>query len=133
MLISGVNTIQMEHQFLLEMAEGVITVEVAIAKYAKLAQIQCGSVPELRIGNRPRASPPDENPRLNLLRQLLEEEVTGKVCVVYHDRTMLPNLIKALVEWDPKPGLKAAYETGRNDERRKARLIPILTAALSSF
>jgi hypothetical protein len=35
---------QMEHQFLLEIESGVITVEVAVAKYAKLAQIMCGFI-----------------------------------------------------------------------------------------
>ena len=35
---------QMEHQFLVEIESGVVSVEVAIAKYAKLAQIQCGFV-----------------------------------------------------------------------------------------
>ena len=104
---------QMEHQFLLEMAEGVITVEVAIAKYAKLAQIQCGFIyDEDRLVHE--LVPPDENPRLNLLRQLLEEEVTGKVCVVYRHRAMLPVLIKALVEWDPawiKGGMKPEETT----------------------
>ena len=35
---------QMEREFLLEIEEGVITVDVAIAKYAKLAQIQCGFI-----------------------------------------------------------------------------------------
>ena len=34
----------MERQFLLEIEKGVITVEIAIAKYAKLAQIQSGFI-----------------------------------------------------------------------------------------
>ena len=67
----------MEKQFLLEIEEGVITVEVAIAKYAKLAQIQMGFIyDEDRIVHELVA--PEDNPRLNLLLQILEEEVAGK-------------------------------------------------------
>jgi SNF2 family DNA or RNA helicase len=91
---------QMEKQFLLEVESGVITVEVAIAKYAKLAQIQTGFIyDEERIVHELVA--PEENPRLNLLKQLLEEEVEGKCCVVYRHRAILPVLIKALAEYDP--------------------------------
>ena len=91
---------QMEKQFLLEIAEGVITVEVAIAKYAKLAQIQTGFIyDEDRIVHE--LVKPEDNPRLNLLKQLLEEEVEGKCCVVYRHRAVLPILIKALAEYDP--------------------------------
>jgi hypothetical protein len=92
---------QMERQFLLEIANGdIVTVEVAIAKYAKLAQIQTGFIyDEDRIVHE--LVTPDENPRLNLLKQLLEEEVVGKCCVVYRHRAILPVLIKALAEYDP--------------------------------
>ena len=99
---------QMERQFLLEMAEGIITVEVAIAKYAKLAQIQTGFIyDEDRIVHE--LVKPEDNPRLNLLRQILEEEAEGKVCIVYRHRAVLPILIKALVQYDPawiKGGMK---------------------------
>ena len=92
---------QMERQFLLEIANGdIVTVEVAIAKYAKLAQIQTGFIyDEERIVHE--LVTPDENPRLNLLKQLLEEEVVGKCCVVYRHRAVLPILVRALAEYDP--------------------------------
>ena len=91
---------QMEKQFLLEIEEGVITVEVAIAKYAKLAQIQTGFIyDEERIVHE--LVKPEENPRLNLLIQILEEEVAGKCCIVYRHRAILPVLIKSLVAYDP--------------------------------
>ena len=99
---------QMERQFLLEIAEGVITVEVAIAKYAKLAQIQTGFIyDEDRIVHE--LVKPEENPRLNLLKQILEEEVAGKCCVVYRHRAVLPILIRALTAYNPawiKGGMK---------------------------
>jgi SNF2 family DNA or RNA helicase len=91
---------QMEHQFLLEIETGVITVEVAVAKYAKLAQIQTGFVYDEQH-NAHELVTPNKNPRLLLLRQLLEEETEGKVCVVYRHRAMLDVLIKALAQYDP--------------------------------
>ena len=98
----------MEKEFLLEIEDCVITVEVAIAKYEKLAQIQTGFIyDEGRVAHE--LVDPSENPRINLLRQILDDEVTGKVCVVYRHRAMLPVLIKALAYYDPtwiKGGMK---------------------------
>ena len=91
---------QMEHQFLLEIENGVVTVDVAIAKYAKLAQIQTGFIYDEQ-GYAHELVPPSENPRINLLLQLLEEEVAGKVCVVYRHRAILTVLDKALAAWNP--------------------------------
>ena len=98
----------MEEEFLLEIKNDTITVDVAIAKYAKLAQIQTGFIYD-EEGYAHELVLPDENPRINLLRQLLEEEVEGKVCVVYRHRAILPVLIKALIAYDPawiKGGMK---------------------------
>ena len=91
---------QMEHQFLVEIEHGYVTVDVAIAKYAKLAQIQTGFVYDEQ-GDAHELVRPDANPRLALLRQLLEEEVEGKVCVVYKHRAILDLLIHALASYDP--------------------------------
>jgi SNF2 family DNA or RNA helicase len=99
---------QMEHQFLLEIDSGYVTVEVAIAKYAKLAQIQTGFIYD-DTGVVHELVKPSENPRLNLLKQLLEEEVSGKICVVYRHRAVLNLLLKALAEYNPawiKGGMK---------------------------
>ncbi len=90
---------QMEKQFLLEIADGVVTVEVAIAKYAKLAQIQTGFIYD-EDGHIHQLVAPDVNPRIMLLRQLLEEETEGKVCVVYRHRAVLDVLLKALSTYD---------------------------------
>jgi len=89
----------MEEEFLIEIESGFVTVDVAIAKYAKLAQIQCGFVyDEERVVHQ--LVEPDENPRLQLLLELLREE-DGKVCVVYRHRPMLGFLRKALADWNP--------------------------------
>ena len=109
---------QMEKQFLLEVESGVITVEVAIAKYAKLAQIQTGFIyDEERIVHE--LVTPEENPRLKLLKQLLEEEVEGKCCVVYRHRAILPVLTRALAEYDPAwiKGQMKPEETSEQKER----------------
>jgi SNF2 family DNA or RNA helicase len=92
---------QMERQFLLQINnDDTITVEVAIAKYAKLAQIQCGFIyDEEKIVHE--LVPLAENPRLNLLLEILEEECEGKVCVVYRHRAVLPILLQALHHWSP--------------------------------
>ena len=91
---------QMERQFLLEIDGGIVTVEVAIAKYAKLAQIQTGFIYD-EDGRIHELVRPDENPRLKLLKGILEDEADGKVCVVYRHRAILDVLIKALAEYDP--------------------------------
>jgi hypothetical protein len=98
----------MEEEFLLEIESGIVTVDVAIAKYAKLAQIQAGFIYDEQ-GVARELVDPSENPRLNLLLSILEDEVQGKTVVVYRHRAMLPVLIRALAQYDPawiKGGMK---------------------------
>ena len=90
---------QMEHDFLLYLKNNVVTVDVAIAKYEKLAQIQTGFIYD-EAGYAHQLVTPGENPRLNLLKELLAEEIEGKVCVVYRHRPVLDMLVKALSEYD---------------------------------
>ena len=100
--------LQMEKDFLLEIEGGTVTVDVAIAKFAKLAQIQTGFIYDEQ-GDAHELVTPNANPRLNLLRQLLEEESEGKVVVVYRHRAVLNILLEALVAYSPawiKGGLK---------------------------
>lgn len=90
----------MEEEFLLELENETITVDVAIAKYEKLAQIQTGFIyDDERIVHELVA--PADNPRLNLLLELLSDEVEGKVCVVYRHRAVLDLLLEALAVWNP--------------------------------
>ena len=77
-----------------------ITVDVAIAKYAKLAQIQTGFIyDDERIVHE--LVKPEDNPRINLLLQILEDEVSGKTVVVYRHRAILPVLLEALAIYEP--------------------------------
>ena len=98
----------MEEEFLLEIESGTITVDVAIAKYSKLAQIQTGFIYD-ESGVAHALVDAFENPRVNLLKSILDEEVSGKTVVVYRHRAILPVLIRALTEYDPawiKGGMK---------------------------
>ena len=98
----------MEEEFLLEIESGTITVDVAIAKYAKLAQIQTGFIYD-EAGVARELVDPSENPRLNLLLNILEDEVQGKTVVVYRHRAILPVLIETLKNYNPawiKGGMK---------------------------
>ena len=78
-----------------------ITVDVAIAKYEKLAQIQTGFIYD-DTGDVHELVKPTDNPRLNLLKQLLEEEIEGKCCVVYRHRPVFELLLKALAKYNPR-------------------------------
>ena len=98
----------MEEEFLLEIESGTVTVDVAIAKYAKLAQIQTGFIYD-EAGVARELVDPSDNPRLQLLLGILEDEVQGKTVVVYRHRAILPVLIRALAQYDPawiKGGMK---------------------------
>jgi SNF2 family DNA or RNA helicase len=90
---------QMEQQFLLYLENGVVTVDVAIAKFEKLAQIQTGFIYDGDKVVRELVSQ-DKNPRLKLLKRILVEEVEGKVCVVYRHRAVFEILLMALAEYD---------------------------------
>lgn len=91
---------QMEEEFLVYIENNVVTVDVAIAKYEKLAQIQIGFVYD-EAGFAHELVPPDENPRLALLKQLLEDEVEGKACIVYRHRPVFDLLFKELGHYNP--------------------------------
>jgi SNF2 family DNA or RNA helicase len=90
----------MEEEFLLFVEDRYVTVDVAIAKYEKLAQIQTGFIYD-EAGYTHELVRPSENPRLILLKQLLDEEVEGKVCIVYRHRPIFDMLLKALACSDP--------------------------------
>jgi SNF2 family DNA or RNA helicase len=94
---------QMESSFLLYLENNkAITVDVAIAKFEKLAQIQTGFIYD-EDGTVHQLVEPDHNPRLKLLEQILSEEIEGKVCIVYRHRPVfdiLKNLFgTAEVAW----------------------------------
>ncbi len=89
----------MEDEFLLFVENEAITVDVAIAKYEKLAQIQCGFIYN-DDGATKQLVEPSNNPRLNLLKGILSDEVEGKTCVVYRHKAVLPLLLRELSSYD---------------------------------
>ncbi len=86
---------QMRDEFLLELeSDEVVTVNVAVSKYEKLSQIQCGFI--LNEDGNPRVLvEPEKNPRLAVLLDLLGQ-IEGKVVVIYRHRYVFEILSSAL-------------------------------------
>jgi hypothetical protein len=87
---------EMESDFLTYL-EGAsqVSVEVAIAKWEKCSQIQCGFVID-EEGEAQELVSRETNPRLQLLLEILDEEVTGKVVIVYRHRAVGLMLARAI-------------------------------------
>ena len=87
---------QMEDEFVLWLENGEdVSVDAAITKYIKLAQISSGFI--LREdGSVEDLVDPMSNPRVKLVKEIVEEEITGKVVVAYHHRHTLAILAKVL-------------------------------------
>lgn len=81
-------------------SEEAVTVDAAITKYIKLAQIQCGWIYD-EEGKVRRLVDDDKNPRLQLLLQIIEEEVVGKVAIVYHHKPVYSMLLSVLAHMNP--------------------------------
>ncbi len=92
---------QMRDEFLLELeSEEVVTVNVAVSKYEKLSQIQCGFILN-EEGVARELVEPGSNPRLLCLLETLES-VEGKAIVIYRHRYTFEILMQALRErWSP--------------------------------
>ena len=90
---------QMRDEFLLELESNeVVAVNVAVSKYEKLSQIQCGFI--LTEDGIPRELvDPRSNPRLLALLETLES-VEGKAIVIYRHRYTFEILSTALAAWN---------------------------------
>ena len=91
----------MEEEFLvwLNMQE-VVTVDAAITKYIKLAQIQTGWIYD-EDGTVRSLVDDAKNPRLNMLKEIIDNEVAGKTVVVYHHRPVQSQLERNLRGYNP--------------------------------
>jgi hypothetical protein len=100
---------QMRDEFLLELEnEEVVTVNVAVSKYEKLSQIQCGFILN-EDGNARVLVEPEKNPRLLCLLDILAQ-IESKVVVIYRHRYSFQILSTALEAWEPahiKGGMRA--------------------------
>ena len=84
---------QMHDEFVLELETGgIVAVDVAVSKYEKLSQIQCGFIYDEDMNMR-ELVPPTQNPRLAVLRDLLEQ-IPGKAIVIYRHRAVFDLLYK---------------------------------------
>jgi SNF2 family DNA or RNA helicase len=91
----------MEEEFVVWLKSGEeISVDMAITKHIKLAQIQFGFIIN-ENGDTRILVDIESNPRLKIIRKIIEEEITGKVVVVYHHRYSAMALEKALIEYNP--------------------------------
>jgi hypothetical protein len=79
---------EMERDFLVWLAaHQAVSVDVVIAQYQKLLQIQCGFVHK-GDGSVEWLVEDKDNPRLALLREMIDLEVNGKVAVCYSHRAV---------------------------------------------
>lgn len=90
----------MEREFMLWLTDSeVVTVDMAISKYIKMAQIQSGFIIK-EDGTIRELVKPSENPRLNLIREVIENS-TGKVIVPYFHRHSGQMLAATLSDYCP--------------------------------
>lgn len=87
---------QMEQDFVLWLNEDQnVSVDAAITKYIKLVQIQCGWIYD-EAGKVHWLVDDAKNPRLNLLKEVIETEVVGKVCIPYNHKPVFDQLLRNL-------------------------------------
>lgn len=91
----------MEEEFVLWLERGdAVTIDTAVTKYIKLAQIQAGfifdndSKTEWLVDD-------DHNPRLKALDEFIETELVGKIIVVANHRPVVDQLLRHYVEMKP--------------------------------
>jgi SNF2 family DNA or RNA helicase len=110
----------MERNFVLWLTEEkYVTIEAAISKFEKLAQIQCGFIIDTEDESKVHViCPPERNPRIQLLGQLLRDEITGKTIVVYIHRYSFDILSQFLKEYNPA-FIKGGMEPHELDEQKR--------------
>lgn len=101
--------LNMENEFVVWLNEEEnVTVDAFITKYIKLAQIQSGFIIK-DDGKVEELVPSKDNPRFNLLKEIISE-VEGKVIIPYVHRYTLNMLMESLAEFQPtyiKGGMEA--------------------------
>lgn len=92
---------QMEHEFVLWLNEVEnVSVDQAITKYIKLAQIQAGFIID-EEGKVRLLVDPSKNPRLAVLEDIIRDEVVGKVSIVYNHKVVRPMLYERFAKYNP--------------------------------
>jgi SNF2 family DNA or RNA helicase len=91
----------MEDEFTLWLNdEESVSVDAAITKYIKLAQIQAGFILDEQ-GKTRWLVEPKNNPRLNVVEEILNDEIVGKATVVYRHRAALEMLMERFTALNP--------------------------------
>lgn len=87
---------QMETEFVIWLNEQeYVSVDHAITKYLKLAQIQAGWIYD-NEGKIQWLVEDDKNPRLQALMTFVDEELTGKLAIPYHHKPVFQQLLRSL-------------------------------------
>lgn len=87
---------QMHDDFILWLNdEENVSVDAAITKYIKLAQIQCGFIIR-EDGTIVELVEPSKNPRLAALKEVIGDEIRGKVTIPYSNKYVFSQLSEAL-------------------------------------
>lgn len=114
----------MEEEFLTWLSDTeYVSVDMALTKHIKLAQIQFGFLID-ENGVVHEIVPPEANPRLQLIKNVLEDELEGKLVVVYHHKYAGRVLEEGLREYNPafiRGGMTAHELTGNKDRFNKSR------------
>lgn len=98
----------MERDLLIEVSdESKITAPIVLTKYLRLQQISSGIVGDID-GMQQNLVPPDQNPRIKVVKDIIENEITNKVIIVCRFRLSMKNLYEELT----KAGYKVAVLTG---------------------
>jgi len=125
----------MEEEFVAWLKNGdEVTVEAAITKYIKLAQIKFGFIID-EDGKTHELVERANNPHVNTVKEIIETEVTGKTVVVYHHRYAGEVLLGELAEYSPafiKGGMtpeEITYHRDRFNRDNVCRVICIQTTA----
>jgi SNF2 family DNA or RNA helicase len=124
----------MEDDFVLWLDENEnVAVDAFITKYIKLAQIQSGFIIK-EDGSTEELVPPEDNPRFNLVKDIIEE-APGKVVVPYIHRYTSHLLLRALEEYYPamiKGGMspeEITFNKARFNNDSECRVILVQTRA----
>lgn len=110
---------QMENDFMLWLnSDECVSIEAAITKYQKLSQIQCGWIYD-NDGNVRHLVSPDKNPRLRLMREIIDTELNGKICIAYSHRAVLTMLQEEFKDLNPVwiSGGMSSSEVSENKRR----------------
>lgn len=108
----------MEEEFVTYINSTEVSVEMAMTKYEKMAQIQAGFILDTETGALHEIVDPEVNTRIIAIQEVMEE-VSGKVCVVYthrHSRLLLQQALAAY-----SPAVIAGGMSGDDVEAEKAR------------